>query len=111
MLTAIYVYESTSLHFKTCENSLELCRMPDASTPLAEGESEKWVEKGVYKIVSSHAVDINGTQGAFETDPNPSIKTNGPHIPPLAAQNLGPLEVSALQAFFGITDAQNLERV
>lgn len=111
MLTAIYVYQPTTLHFKTCESGLELSRMPDTATPLAEGESEKSVDKGVYKIVSSYAVDVSGTAGLYEVNPNPSIKTNGPHIPPLAAQNLGPLEVSALQAFFGITDAQKLDRV
>jgi len=109
MITAIYVYQSTSLHFKTSDSGLALCRMPSGSAALAEGESAQWVEKGVYKIESSNTVEVTGDNTAFEAAENPTIKTNGPSIPPLASQQLGPLEVSALQSFFGITDAMGLD--
>ena len=106
MLTAIYVYQSTSLFIETSESDLQLCGMTTGNVPLVSGPNTAWLAHGVYKIVSSHEVKVTGeTAAAFESVPTTN-KTNGPRPPSLGIEAFGPLDASALQAFFVESDAK-----
>jgi len=107
MLTAIYVYQSTSLNISTSEVNLQLCGMTGGSVPLAFGPNAPWLAQGVYKIVSSNEVQITGDSSAFEFVATTN-KTNGPRPPSLGLEVLGSLDAAALQAFFVEADAKTI---
>jgi hypothetical protein len=110
MPTAIFVYESTSLNISTCETDLELCGMElcgmDTSPiALSPGPSAQPVVPGIYKILSSQAVEITGDRAAF--DVTPYGKTDGPPLPPRLVSGLAPpLDATAVNAFFVTPEAK-----
>jgi hypothetical protein len=105
MRTAIFVYKATSISISTSEVGLQLCCMGSAPVPLSAGSL--MLPPGIYKIVSDDTIQVAGDISAFEFIAEPNNKTSIPTPPPSrAAVSFAPLDVSALQDFFAITDAK-----
>lgn len=99
MPTAIFVYQDASLTISTHESDLELCGMTAAPVTLSEGPNAQSIAPGIYKILSSQAVEVTGDGAAF--DVTPYGKTDGPPLPPRLVSGLAPpLDVNAVNAFF-----------
>jgi hypothetical protein len=109
MRTAIFVYQATSVNIVTCESDLDLHRMGVGPTSLSEGENERSIAPGVYKIVSSHDIQVKGDLNAFDVTVTPFNKNDIPPLPPrIVAGGFAPLDVAALQAFFAVPDASSV---
>ena len=105
MRTAIFVYHTTPLNISTNETDLELCGMDARTVPLSTGSHEQTLAPGIYKIVSSHCVDISGNEANF--DVATFTKTNDPDFtPPRAIETFTSLDTSALRAFLAAPDAK-----
>lgn len=105
MRTAIYVYQTTSVTISTSESDLELCGLDASSVSLSVGNNAKTLAPGIYKIVSSQQVGIEGDDSAFEI--TTFTKTNDPDFtPPRAIETFTSLDASALQAFLAAPDAK-----
>jgi hypothetical protein len=108
MRTAIFVYQTTSINILTNESDLQLDRMNAGTVPLSAGENEQAIAPGIYKIVSTHDVQISGDAAAFDFVTT-SNKDNVPTPPPKpAAEILQPLDMAALEAFFAVPAAKEL---
>ncbi len=109
MRTAIFVYQTSTINISTSESDLQLCSMDAGTTSLSEGENERLLEPGIYKIVSCHDVNITCDSSAFEIFVTADNKENIPKLPPRRiSETFAPLDVFALQAFFAIDDAKVL---
>jgi hypothetical protein len=108
MRTAIFVYQTTSIKISTCESDLELCGMGAETVPLSAGDNAQTLAPGIYKIVSSNAVHIEGIEGDGSSYEVASFtKTNDPEFtPPRATETFTSLDVSALQAFLAAPDTK-----
>jgi hypothetical protein len=109
MQTALFVYETTSVTFNTCETDLELCGMgTQTASPLSPGGDTRSISPGIYKIVSNQNVGVtgNGNQTALETTTTNS-KTDIPTLPAKAEQTFAP-GTQAFNAFFATPDAKIL---
>jgi hypothetical protein len=108
MLTAIFVYDPASIHIRTCESDLKLCRMGGGVLPLSGGENVKSLDPGIYKIVSSQDVQVTGDISTFDLVAS-SVKDNNPKRPPIrASTTFAPLDDSALQAFLTVPEAKHV---
>ena len=107
MRTAIFVYQTTPIQISTSETDLELCGMDAASVPLSAGNNPQTLAPGIYKIVSSHCVEITGDKAGF--DVTTFTKTNDPDFtPPRALETFTSLDASALAAFLAAPDAKHV---
>ena len=107
MRTAIFVYQTASIKISTCESDLELCGMSADTVSLSAGDNPQTLAPGIYKIVSSHDVKIEGDLS--NVDVTSFSKTNDPQFTlPRLTQTFTSLDVSALQAFLAAPDTKNL---
>jgi hypothetical protein len=107
MRTAIFVYQTTPICIWTNESDLQLCAMNAGTMPLSAGSSAQTLAPGIYKIVSSQEVKIDGDYSALDIVISPSDKTNDPSVPPLrAAQTFTSLDTAALQDFMVTPEAK-----
>ena len=112
MRTAIFVYQTTPVQISTSETDLELCGMDAAPVPLSAGSNAQTLTltPGIYKIVSSHGVEITGDKAGF--DVTTFTKTNDPDFtPPRAIETFTSLDATALAAFLAAPDAKELVHV
>lgn len=106
MRTAIFVYQATPINISTSESDLQLCGMSTESASLSEGDNARTIAAGIYKIVSSHDVQVTGDTSAFDVIIEPNDKTDIPPPSSVATASFAPLDLSALQTFFAIPDAK-----
>lgn len=105
MRTAIYVYQATSVNISTSESDLELCGMDADTVSLSTGNNARTLAPGIYKIVSSQQVGIEGNRSDF--DVATFTKTNDPDFTPTRAiETFTSLDTSALAAFLAAPDAK-----
>jgi len=107
MRTAIFVYQPTSLTISTSENDLELCGMTATPVPLSGGPNALPVAPGIYKIDSSHCLEVEGDQSAFEIVA--ARKENDPKLTSRASASFGSLDPAALTAFLSAPDAKQVD--
>lgn len=107
MRTAIFVYQPTSMRISTHENDLQLCSMDSAAVSLSSGTNDRSVAPGIYKILSSHTVEVTGDLSAFDLVTTDN-KTSFPPLPVRATESIASINSRALQAFFSETDAKAL---
>jgi hypothetical protein len=109
MRTAIFVYQPTSISISTSESDLQLCGMNLATVPLLNGQHEYVIAPGIYKIVSSHEVQVTENPAAFHVEATTSNKNDVPTPPPSApAQMFEPLDMTLLEAFFAVPASKDL---
>jgi hypothetical protein len=107
MRTAIFVYQATPVNIRTHESDLELCAMNAGTVSLSEGENTQTLTPGIYKIVSSQEVKVDGDRSTIDVVITTFNKTNDPDLPPLrATQTFPSLDTSALQAFMAVPEAK-----
>jgi len=107
MRTAIFVYQTTSINIWTCESGLQLCAMNAGTVSLSEGENTRTLAPGIYKIVSSQEVKVEGAPSAIDVVITTFNKTNDPDLPPLrATETFTSLDPSALQDFMAVPEAK-----
>lgn len=103
MRTAIFVYERTTVAIRASE-SFELVEMNGNGgiRSLVEA-SEVVLDPGVYKIVSSQMVTVDGDTSFIYVDSTDDPKKPWPDPPPKA---IAGLQASMLRAFFVIPGAK-----
>jgi len=106
MRTAIFVYQTALLTISTSEHDLELCGMDAATVPLSGGCQERSLAPGVYKIDSSHCLEVTGDASLFETVT--ARKDNDPSLTSRASSSFTSLDAAALQAFLSAPDAKQV---
>lgn len=107
MRTAIFVYQSTSFKISTSESGLELSGMNAATVYLSEGSNTQTLAPGIYKIVSSQQVDVEGQGSDFEVVVTTFNKDNDPRLfPPRVTETFPSLDTSALQGFMAVPEAK-----
>jgi hypothetical protein len=82
--------------------------MPAGAMALSEGQNDRTIPPGIYKIVSSHDVHVTGDTPSFDVLVTPENKTNYPTPPPSATETFAGLDVVALQTFFAVPDASDV---
>jgi len=107
MRTAIFVYQTTSIKISTCESDLELCGMSADTVALSSGDSAQTLAPGIYRIVSSHEVRIDGDQSSYDVvsfgkTPDPEFTL------PRVNETFTSLDPSALQAFLAAPDTKEV---
>ena|SRR5688572_963232 len=106
MRTALFVYQTTTVHISTIESDLELAGMIGDPVRLCAGENELTIDSGIYKIDSSHDLEITGNVSML--DIVSARKNNDPAVvaPNRAAARLAMPDMEALQAFMSAPDAK-----
>jgi hypothetical protein len=111
MRTAIYVYEPTTLHIETHEDGLKLVQLDSDNAYGLETSNSIAVEPGVYKILSTQAVDIITRTGQVFVQWTLGDKDQWPDPPPSALRAPISTTSTALHEFFAVTDGRSLASV
>jgi len=106
MRTAIFVYQPALITISTSEHDLELCGMDAAVVPLSGGSQVQSFTPGVYKIDSSHCLEVTGDTSLFEIVT--ARKDNDPSLTSRASACFASLDAVALQAFLSAPDAKQV---
>lgn len=114
MITAIYVYEPTTLSINTSEENLELATMGSSTTvPLNAYPSTNSlpVGRGIYKIASwGQAVSVScGSSGTVLVDTAVSPKKPYPDFAPSGVlEQFTGVTLTQLQDFFVVAEGKTL---
>jgi len=107
MRTAIFVYQTTLINFTTSESELQLCGMNADTVALPAGPSAWTLAAGIYKIVSSQEIVVEGNDSAFEVVVSTFNKDNDPRLfPPRVTETFPSLDTSALSNFMAVPEAK-----
>ena len=108
MLTALYVYEPTTVDIVTSENDLTLCEIDATTSRPLGGSSTLHVERGIYKIVSTHSITVTGNQGSVFVQLVADNKEGYPQQPPpVVAEHFAGVTAAQLRAFFNVPDGRD----